>query len=365
MSVTDQAQLTISKVAGSTTVYAGTATTSFVIVVGNAGPSAAQNVTVTDVLPAGVNHVSSGASTGTVSVNGQTVTLAIGSLGANATATLTVVVNFSNATSASAQVTNLASATTTTPAPTPTTPSSSVTVTIVPLADVLTTISLPASATAGQTVVATVTFANLGTSTAANVTGTVVIGTSGGSVTATSYTFTTLGVGQTETRTITFTVPASNVTGTSTITTTTADPNLGNNTATATMTVGVVVTPSLSKTVGSTTIAVGGTTSFTIVIGNAGPSTLTTASIVDSLPANLTAYAVQSAVQGGASVPTAFSLNGTSVSGSVTIPLNGTVSVTINVSATAAGGYTNTVTLTPLSNVTNLGSTTATAPGTV
>jgi hypothetical protein len=53
-------------------------------------------------------------------------------------------------------------------------------------------------------------------------------------------------------------------------------------------------------------------------------------------------------VQGGASVPTAFNLSGTTVRGSVTIPLNGTVSVTINVSATAAGGYTNTVTLTPL-----------------
>jgi uncharacterized repeat protein (TIGR01451 family) len=87
--------------------------------------------------------------------------------------------------------------------------------------------------------------------------------------------------------------------------------NLGSTTATAPGTVGVVVTPSLSKNRASTTIAVGGTTSFTIVIGNAGPSTLTTASIVDTLPANLTAYAVQSAVQGGASVPTAFSLNGT------------------------------------------------------
>jgi len=141
--------------------------------------------------------------------------------------------------------------------------------------------------------------------------------------------------------------------------------NLGSTTATAPGTVGVAVTPSLSKTVGSTTIAVGGTTSFTIVIGNAGPSTLTTASIVDSLPANLTAYSVQSAVQGGATVPTAFSLNGTTVRGSVTIPLNGTVSVTINVSATAAGGYTNTVTLTPLAGVANLGSVTATAPGTV
>jgi hypothetical protein len=66
------------------------------------------------------------------------------------------------------------------------------------------------------------------------------------------------------------------------------------------------------------------------------------------LPANLTAYSVVSAVQGGASVPTAFNLSGTTVRGSVTIPLNGTVSVTDGGEATAAGGYTNTVTLTPL-----------------
>jgi hypothetical protein len=45
-------------------------------------------------------------------------------------------------------------------------------------------------------------------------------------------------------------------------------------------------------------------------------------------------------------------------------PTGGTVTVTVVVQATAANGYTNTVTLTPLSNVTNLGSTTATAPGT-
>jgi uncharacterized repeat protein (TIGR01451 family) len=139
--------------------------------------------------------------------------------------------------------------------------------------------------------------------------------------------------------------------------------NLGSTTATAPGTVGVVVTPSLSKTVGSTTIAVGGTTSFTIVIGNAGPSTMTTASIVDTLPANLTATRWSAHVQGGASVPTAFNLSGTTVRGSVTIP-GGTVSVTIVVRPQPAGGYTNTVTLTPLSGVTNLGSTTATAPGT-
>jgi uncharacterized repeat protein (TIGR01451 family) len=140
--------------------------------------------------------------------------------------------------------------------------------------------------------------------------------------------------------------------------------NLGSTTATAPGTVGVVVTPSLSKTVASTTIAVGGTTSFTIVIGNAGPSTLTTASIVDTLPTNLTAYAVTKRSAGRRQRAHGIQPERHDVSGSVTIPLNGTVSVTINVSATAAGGYTNTVTLSPLS-VTNLGSTTATAPGTV
>ena len=107
---------------------------------------------------------------------------------------------------------------------------------------------------------------------------------------------------------------------------------------------------------GSTTIPVNGTTSFTIVIGNAGPSTLTTASIVDSLPAGMTASVASTNLQGGATAPTAFSAVGTQVRGSVTIPVGGTVTVVLNVTATVAGGYTNTVTLSPLAGVTNLGS---------
>ena len=121
--------------------------------------------------------------------------------------------------------------------------------------------------------------------------------------------------------------------------------NLGSTTATVGTTVTTQVTPSLSKTVGSTTIPVNGTTSFTIVIGNAGPSTLTTASIVDSLPAGMTASVASVTPVGGASVPTAFTAVGTQVRGSVTIPVNGTVTVVLNVTATVAGGYTNTVTL--------------------
>jgi uncharacterized repeat protein (TIGR01451 family) len=113
---------------------------------------------------------------------------------------------------------------------------------------------------------------------------------------------------------------ANGYTNTVTLTPLAGVTNLGSSTATAPGTATVQVTPSLTKTAASTTIAVGGTTSFTIVIGNAGPSTLTTASIVDTLPSNLTATVVSSATGGGATVPTAFNLSGTTVRGSVTIP---------------------------------------------
>jgi uncharacterized repeat protein (TIGR01451 family) len=157
---------------------------------------------------------------------------------------------------------------------------------------------------------------------------------------------------------------ANGYTNTVTLTPLVGVTNLGSSTATAPGTATVQITPSLTKAVASSTIAVGGTTSFTIVIGNTGPSTMTTASIVDTLPSNLTATQVSSDTGGGATVPTAFNLSGTTVRGSVTIPTGGTVTVTVVVQATGANGYTNTVTLTPLVGVTNLGSSTATAPGT-
>ena len=59
---------------------------------------------------------------------------------------------------------------------------------------------------------------------------------------------------------------------------------------------------SIAKSVASASIAAGTTTSFTITMGNAGPSTLT-GNFTDSLPANFTASAakITSSVQGGAS----------------------------------------------------------------
>jgi hypothetical protein len=89
----------------------------------------------------------------------------------------------SNTTSGTLGYTNTASVTSTTPDPTPTNNTSTTTVTVAPLADVATVVSLPANATAGSVVTGTVSYSNNGTSTAANVTGSVVVGTAGGTIT--------------------------------------------------------------------------------------------------------------------------------------------------------------------------------------
>ena len=139
--------------------------------------------------------------------------------------------------------------------------------------------------------------------------------------------------------------------------------NNGSSTATVSGTVTNVVNITPSKTVGSTTVAVGGTTSFTLVVTNAGPSTLT-GSINDTIPGQFTATGVSSAVNGSATV-TGLTTSGSLVSGSVTIASGGTVTVTIQVTGIATGSYTNTLSVLVPAGTTNNGSSTATVAGTV
>ncbi|MGE3349215.1 MAG: hypothetical protein AB7I35_17435, partial [Ramlibacter sp.] len=257
---------------------------SFVIVVSNAGPSAAANVTVTDVVPTGLNVVSVAGAGGLVAANaGQDVTGTVASLASGGTATLTIVVSMSNASSATLGYTNTASVTSTTPDPTPTNNTSTTTVTVAPLADVATVISLPANGTAGSVVTATITYTNNGTSTAANVTGSVVIGTAGGTITTGGTTTVSLVPGASVQLTVTFTVPSIGpVTGTSTVSTTTADANVANNVSTATMSVNasadLSVVKSASQPNGNTASA---TMSFVIVVSNAGPSAAANVTVTD------------------------------------------------------------------------------------
>ncbi|MES2051292.1 MAG: hypothetical protein V4455_04975, partial [Pseudomonadota bacterium] len=114
-----------------------------------------------------------------------------------------------------------------------------------------------------------------------------------------------------------------------------------------------------------TTVGVGGTTTFSFVISNAGPSTVTGASFVDTLPAQFNnATSLGSQVSGNATTAS-FSISGTTIQGSVTIPSGGGVTVTVQVTAVATGSYTNTLAVTPPVGTTNNGSSTATVAGTV
>jgi uncharacterized repeat protein (TIGR01451 family) len=77
-------------------------TMSFALVVVNAGPSTAANITVTDTVPAGLNVLSVSGSGLSASNVGNVVSGTATSLASGATATLTIVVSMSNTTSAHA-----------------------------------------------------------------------------------------------------------------------------------------------------------------------------------------------------------------------------------------------------------------------
>ena len=100
----------------------------------------------------------------------------------------------------------------------------------------------------------------------------------------------------------------------------------------------------------------GGTTSFTLVVSNGGPSTLT-GSINDVIPAQLTTTLAGIASQVNGSASTAnFSLTGATFAGSVTIASGGTVTVTIQVTGVTTGSYTNTLNVLVPAGTTNTGS---------
>ncbi|MGY8905512.1 MAG: beta strand repeat-containing protein [Burkholderiales bacterium] len=287
---------------------------SFALVVFNAGPSAAENITITDAVPAAFPVLSvSGGGSITATFAGQNVQGVLGLLPANASATLTIVVSLSNATSGTLSATNLAQVTSTTPDPVPGNNTATSTITIDPRADLRAVIAFPANATVGATITATVTYVNLGTSTAANVTQSVVIGTTGGTVTATG----PISVGSiaplgTVVYTISFVVPATQVYGTATITSTTADPTPTNNIGTTTTVLGtladVSVTLSLPNSAAANTTATGVVTFFNVGTANADNVTRSVA------------------ISGG--TLTAVAAGGTVVAGSVTVTFNvGTMAV--------------------------------------
>jgi len=239
----------------------------YTITVTNNGPSNASSVTLTDTLPAGTTFVSENQSSGPAftCTTGATISCSIATLNAGATAVFSVTVNFSGALPNGTTVTNTATVSSTTADSNPGNNSSSAPTLVSANADLSVTKSGPATTPSNVNVVYTVTAANAGPSTAANVTLTetvpagmtfVSVNQSTGPVFSCSGTgpvvcsIAAFNAGASATFQFTFNVPLSTAAGTQTtntvtIASTTPDSNPANNTASVMTTVGQSI-PALS-----------------------------------------------------------------------------------------------------------------------
>src|SRR6185436_12400169 len=149
--------------------------------------------------------------------------------------------------------------------------------------------------------------------------------------------------------TVTFTITA-NVTAVGGSVTNTAvvaapagtnDPTPANNTASDTDNVQPVADVSITKTDGVATVNAGGTTTYTIVVSNAGPSPANNAIVTDAAVTGLAKTAAAcTGVTGGAVCPVTTTVALLEGAGVIipTLPSGGTVSFTISANVTAVGG---------------------------
>jgi len=166
---------------------------------------------------------------------------------------------------------------------------------------------------------------------------------------------------------VTFTIPATvtaasgSVTNGATVTAPsgTVDPDSSNNSASDTDTVGAVADLSIAKS-GPSTINDGATLSYTILVGNAGPSSADGALFVDPAVANFNATGVTcGSATGGAVCPTSGNAVSNMQGGGIaipTLPSGGSVTFTVTGTAGASGSISNTASVVPPAGVSDPGS---------
>ena len=322
----NRADVVITKT-GPATVAAG-ATLSYTLLVANSGPLAANGFLVQDAVVANFTQtaVTCTAATGgaacpaagNVTVANLTgAGIAIPTLPNGGSVTFTV-----SGTAGTANITNVGSVTP--PAGlvnSNATPTSTVTTTVTASADLLSSVTFPATVNAGQPVSGTVTYTNNGPSTAAGTTfaltlsanlpaaptltglpagATFSYNTSTGVVTFTGMPTTLTSGSSVGPITVSYTQPP---TGTSTVTATdsatTADPNSANNTATATIT-GVAEADLASAVSFPASVNAGQPVSGTVTYTNNGPSSASGVTFGLTLSANLPAAPILSGLPAGA-----------------------------------------------------------------
>ena len=295
------ADLSAAKTAPPGPVFAGE-TYAYTITLANLGPSDAQTVTATDVLPANTTFVSEAQISGPAfgaGTPGSTSIATIPTLPAGATAVFTLVVQVSPSTPTGTSITNTVNVSSVTPDPNLANNSASVSTLTAVEADLSVTMTVaPGPVLAGDTVSYMITLLNIGPSDAQTVALSDVVPTDTTFVSDTqtsgpAFNLTNPAVGGTGTimgtiatladgTSASFTVvvmvglntpSGTTITNTADVTAVTPDPNLANNSATVSSTSAGPTGADLSvtKTAAAGPVAAGTTIAYTITVANNGP----------------------------------------------------------------------------------------------
>ncbi|HEV7767755.1 MAG TPA: IPTL-CTERM sorting domain-containing protein [Thermoanaerobaculia bacterium] len=301
--ITPEADVSVVK-NGPTSAEAGS-NISYTITVTNDGPSDAEDVELTDTVPANTTFVSATQTSGPSFNCTGTVSCTIATLAPNAVATFEYVVNVAPSVVDGTVITNTASVSTTTDDSNTANDSSSVNTTVETSADVSVVKTGPTAANAGSDITYTITVTNSGPSDAASVTLTDTVPANTMFVSSTQTSGPTFNCVGTMTCTIATLVSGATatfdyvvnvlptapdgtvITNTADVTTTTTDPVPGNNSSSVTTTVSAVAEVTVVK-IGPGSVSAGSNVNYEITVTNNGPADAFTVTLTDILPANTT-----------------------------------------------------------------------------
>ena len=292
-------------------------TISYGVTVQNNGPDSAQEVELSDVVPAGTTFVSATQTSGPASTCATppaggtgTVDCSVAELAVGASAGFTIVLRSSPGAADGSAVANTATVSSATPDSDTTNNSAAGSTTLGVAADLSVTQTAPAAGNAGNTVSYHVTVANAGPSDAVAVTMSAPLpaGTTFVSVSQTNgppFACTTPaagGAGRIDctigrlaaaasaaftivVRSASSATSGSALASTTTVSSSTPDSDTSDNSATASTTLAAAADVSVTKVVAPGTVQVGDTVSYDITVANAGPSDAAAVTLSDTLPA--------------------------------------------------------------------------------